>query len=144
MAGLGRKRGDSRQPTEIAPDNLPPGLISLPKSALTRRRLLTTGAKIGAVLSVLPGAVAGLGARAAEAASYSCLPGSVRDLSYHCYVSCVGPCSAYYSGCNSQPGQNQNTIVCVSGFGTGTPARAVAVCNTSHPHSTGYGCCVYC
>lgn len=119
------------------------------KIAMTRRNLLIRATQVGAVLSILPGAIVGLGKEQADAAVtplYTCLPGSVRDLSFHCYVSCVGPCSDSFSGCNSDPYQTQSpyTIECINGYGTGTPARAVAVCDPNHPHSEGYGCCVYC
>lgn len=94
------------------------------------------------MLSVVPGAIVGLGTTPAEAAVPCFTP--PQSLDYHCYISCIGTCSDTYSACNSDPYQSSNTIVCVNGGFSGTPAQAVAKCDTSHPHSIGYGCCVYC
>ncbi len=105
--------------------------------------MLGTAVKLGAAVAVVPAAIVGLGSARAEA-TIDCINGQVVDLDYHCYVSCVGICSDEYSACNSDPYQSSNTIACRNGFYTGTPARAVAKCYTNHPHSMGYGCCVYC
>ena len=139
------RRQNNQSLTETEAPQLPSGLVRLPQTSVTRRFMLTTGAKVGAALAVVPAAMVGLGATSAEAAVPCINRNHVVNLDGKCYVSCVGKCSDSYSGCNSDPGGHiGNTIACRNGGGTGTPAKAVAKCNTSHPSSLGYGCCVYC
>lgn len=145
FARLGRIRRQRREVGDEDAPTLPAGLIGLPKTAVTRRFVLTTSAKVGAILAVVPAAMVGLGSTPAEAAVPCINRNGIVNLDGKCYVSCVGRCSDVYSGCNSDPYRHHgNTIACRNGGGTGTPAKAVAKCNTQHPSSLGYGCCVYC
>ncbi len=139
------KRGGQHLDHSLEQDNpiLPPALIHLSRSSYTRRRFITTAMKVGAVVSAVPAAMVGLSDRTAEAA-VPCV-NAPQSLDGICYVSCIGQCSPYFSSCNTDPGRyTQDTCNCANGGGTGTPAQAVGVCNSTATGTFGYCCCVYC